>query len=41
MLTAGFPQVTKIAMDLAITVDNTTFQLGLLDQSGQSFVLLL
>ncbi len=28
-------------MDLAITVESTTFQLGLLDQSDQSFVLLL
>ena len=28
-------------MDLAITVDSTTFQPGLLDQSYQSFVLLL
>ncbi len=28
-------------MDFAITVDSTTFQPGLLDQSGQSFVLLM
>ena len=28
-------------MDLAITIDSTTFQPGLLDQSYQSFILLL
>ena len=41
MLAAGFPCVTKVAMDLAIAVDSTTFQPGLLDQSDQSLVLLL
>jgi hypothetical protein len=32
VLTADFPQVTKVTMDLAITIDSTTFQPGLLDQ---------